>query len=120
MYCKECGGQVPDDAAVCMKCGVPTAAVVSRAPARDIGQDAGMRMLLPVGRSGYAITAGYLGLLSLLVVPAPLALVFGVVAVMHIKRDPTKHGMGRAVFGIVMGTLGTGILLFALGQGLLT
>src|SRR3954471_11457956 len=32
----------------------------------DIGQNAGIRMLLPVGRSGWAIAAGYLGLFSVL------------------------------------------------------
>ena len=68
-------------------------------------------MLLPVGRSGYAIAAGYLGLFSLLVVPAPLALLFGVIAVIHIKRNPDKHGLGRAVFAIIMGALGSAVLL---------
>ena len=24
MFCKECGNQIPDTAAICMKCGVPT------------------------------------------------------------------------------------------------
>ena len=24
MFCKECGNQIPDSAAICMKCGVPT------------------------------------------------------------------------------------------------
>src|SRR3954464_7889163 len=33
-------------------------------PAKDIGQDAGIRMLIPVGRSGWAIASGYLGLFS--------------------------------------------------------
>ena len=39
----------------------------------DLGDDAAMRMLLPVGRSGWAIAAGYLGLFSLIVLPAPYA-----------------------------------------------
>lgn len=79
---------------------------------QDIGQDATMRMLLPVGRSGWAIAAGYLGLISVSLVPAPLALVLGVVAVRDIRRNPHQHGMGRAVFGIVMGALGTlGLLM---------
>jgi hypothetical protein len=112
MYCKECGSQVPDEAKICMKCGVPTGVVVKNGQVRDIGQDPWMRILLPVGRSGYAIAAGYLGLLSLVIYPAPLALVFGILAVRHIKRDPTKHGMGRAVFGIIMGIIGTALLLF--------
>jgi predicted acyltransferase len=73
-----------------------------------------MRMLLPVGRSGYAIAAGYLGLFSLLIVPAPFAVLFGILAIRHIRRNSTKHGMGRAVFGVVMGVLGTAVLVFIL------
>jgi hypothetical protein len=113
MFCNKCGSQIPDGASVCVKCGVPTA-IGTAVPARDIGQNARIRMLLPVGRSGYAIAAGYLGLFSLLLVPAPLALLFGILAVRHIKRDPKKHGMGRAVFGIVMGSLGSVVLAFTL------
>ncbi|MCG3181042.1 MAG: hypothetical protein BIFFINMI_03410 [Phycisphaerae bacterium] len=86
---------------------------------RDEGQDAGMRLLLPVGRSWVAIAAGYLGLFAILVIPAPLALAFGIWAVRHIKADPKRHGMGRAIFGIVMGSLFTaGALLFLLLVGL--
>jgi predicted acyltransferase len=73
-----------------------------------------MRALLPVGRSGWAIAAGYLGLFAFLVVPAPLALLTGLLAVRDIKRHPEKHGMGRAGFGIVIGILGTGLLIFLL------
>ena len=78
-----------------------------RRPQPDIGDDAGMRMLLPVGRSGWAIAAGYLGLVSVLCVPAPFALITGILAVREIRRDPKAHGMGRAIFGIVMGGIGT-------------
>lgn len=83
----------------------------SRAPARDLGDDALMRMVLPVGRSGWAIAAGYLGIFSLLGVFAPLALIAGLLAVWDIRRHPKKHGMGRAIFGIVMGLLGTAALV---------
>lgn len=81
---------------------------------RDIGQDPGMRMLLPVGLSGWAIAAGYLGLVSVLLIPAPFALLTGILAVREIRRNPKKHGMGRAIFGIVMGTLGTLMVLLVL------
>lgn len=74
-------------------------------PPRALGDDPMMRVLLPVGRSGWAIAAGYLGLLSLLGIFAPFALLTGVIAVFDIRRNPEKHGMGRAVFGIVMGLL---------------
>jgi hypothetical protein len=79
----------------------------------DIGEDAGIRLLIPVGRSGWAIASGYLGLLSLLIVPAPFALLTGILAVREMQRNPKKHGMGRAIFGIVMGSLGTIVLILA-------
>jgi len=66
---------------------------------------AGMRMLLPVGRSVFAILAGYAGLFSLIFIGAPFALIFGILAIIDIKKHPEKHGMGRAIFGLVMGIL---------------
>jgi hypothetical protein len=71
-----------------------------------------MRAILPVGRSGWAIAAGYLALFSVLLVPAPFALFCGAMAVRDIHRNPSKHGMGRAVFGLVMGALGLAALLY--------
>jgi len=76
-----------------------------------MGQDAGVRLLLPVGRSMWAIAAGYLGLFAVTLVFAPPALLCGIVAIFDIRKSKLgpnpKHGMGRAVFGIVMGSLGT-------------
>ena len=83
-------------------------------PAAAAPPDAGMRMLLPVGRSGWAIAAGYLGLFSFVIFPAPLALIISVVAILDIKKHPDRHGMGRAVFGLIMGVLGSILLVFIL------
>jgi hypothetical protein len=69
------------------------------------GPDAATRWLLPVGRSGFAIAAGYLGLLSLIPFLAPLALVFAGLAIWDLRRHPEKSGWGRVVFGGVMGLL---------------
>jgi len=73
-----------------------------------------MRMLMPVGRSGLAIAAGYAGLFGLLVAPAPLALILGLLAVRDLRKNPHKRGMGRAVFGLIIGILGTGLLVWVL------
>ena len=73
----------------------------------DLGQQAGMRMLLPVGRSGWAIAAGYLGLFSFIILPAPLALIISIIALLDIKKHSGRHGMGRAIFGLIMGILGS-------------
>jgi len=75
-----------------------------------------MRMLLPVGRSGLAIAAGYAGLFALLIFPAPLALALGILAVRDIRKNPKKHGMGRAVFALITGGLGSALLLYVLIQ----
>lgn len=82
--------------------------------AKRLGDDPIVRMVLPVGRSGWAIAAGYLGLFSFLVLPAPLALLTGILAVRDIRQHPHRHGMGRAIFGIVMGVLGTVVLALIL------
>jgi tRNA A-37 threonylcarbamoyl transferase component Bud32 len=76
-----------------------------------IEQDAATRMLLPIGRSWYAIAAGYAGLLALIPFLAPIALILGVLAIRDIKRNPQRHGMVRAIFGLVMGLLGTLLLI---------
>ena len=80
----------------------------------SMGDDAAIRMLLPVGRSLWAIAAGYAGLFAVLVFPAPVALLLGIIAVVDIKRNPHKHGMGRAIFGLVMGALFTILLMILL------
>lgn len=82
-----------------------------------------MRMLIPIGRSGWAIAAGYLGLLSPLLVPAPFAIAVSLVAIGDVRRSRAepkpRRGMGRAVFGLVMGVLGSialGVLIITAGS----
>ncbi len=81
----------------------------------NLGDNARMRMILPVGRSGWAIAAGYLGLFALIVLPAPLALIVSIIAIWDIRRSRgtarPKHGMGRAIFGLITGLLGTVVLV---------
>lgn len=91
-----------------------------RRRSRDLGEDAGVRMLLPVGRSGWAIASGYLGLISVLVVPAPFALLTGVMAIRDIRRNPERHGMGRAIFGVIMGSIFSLFLVFILISAVVT
>lgn len=93
-------------------------------PPPSMEDSAGMRMLLPVGRSGWAIAAGYLGLCSLAVFPAPIALIFSLVAVYDIRKSNAsgqskKYGMGRAIFGLIAGLIGTLLLVYLIARGLL-
>ncbi len=75
---------------------------------------AALRMLIPIDRSLWAIAAGYLGLLAPLVIPAPFAIAAGLLACRDIRLHPGKHGLGRAIFGIGMGTIVLIALLFLL------
>jgi hypothetical protein len=81
---------------------------------QQLGDSVGIRLLLPVGRSGWAIAAGYLGLFSVLILPAPICLVISIIAIRDIRKsrfsEHRRHGMGRAIFGLVMSIPGTIIL----------
>ena len=103
MFCPKCGKQKPAPANVaCNQCGYQDVPVTS-----SIGDDPAIRLLLPVGRSIYAIIAGYFGLFSLIIFPAPLAIIFGLLALRDIKKNPKLGGRGRAIFGLVMGVIFT-------------
>ncbi len=106
VFCRGCGVPIHESAVACPKCGAPQAAQPS--------QDAGLAYILPIGRSAWAIAAGYLALVSVLIVPAPFALGCGVMALRDIRKDPKKTGKPRAILGIVMGGLGTLVLVFSL------
>ena len=117
MYCPKCGTKNDDQALKCVNCGEVLQQIVVP-KAQKIGDDPTMRMILPVGRSGLAITAGYVGLFAILIIPAPLALVLGILAIIDIKRHSEKHGIGRAIFAVIMGGLGSIVLLTLFGMWL--
>jgi len=98
-FCKNCGNKLDEKAVIWPKCGV---SVQTKEALLD-GDNAAIRMLLPVGRSGLAIAAGYVGLLSPVPFVGIIAILLGVFALRDIKAHPEKHGAGRAWFGIIMG-----------------
>ena len=81
-------------AARAQACGRTITVLPQGGPAADLGDNAAMRMLLPVGRSGWAIAAGYAGLFSVLFVPAPVALILAILAIRDLRRHREKHGWG--------------------------
>jgi hypothetical protein len=119
MFCPKCGAPNDDNAFRCVRCDEIVQQLAAQGPApgvaparpKNLGDDAAMRMLLPVGRSGLAIAAGYLGLCSFILFLGPIAILVGILAIRDLKAHPDKHGMGRAVFGIITGGLATLVLL---------
>src|SRR5262249_2400823 len=104
--CRHCGEELFED---------PRSA---RSPG-DASATQGLQWLVPIGRSGWAIAAGYLGLLSCIplvgMVLGPLAITTGILGLRHSSRNPRLGGRGRAIFGIAFGTLNFlwGAFLFA-------
>lgn len=82
--------------------------------------DANLVHVLPVGRSGWAIAAGYLGLFSIIPPVAYLGLGISIYAAVDLKRHPDKLGWGRVITGLVLCSLFTilwTVSLFALISG---
>jgi hypothetical protein len=84
------------------------------APAGPLVSDSDLKWVLPVGRSGWAISAGYAGLFALIIFPAPIALILSLIAIWDLKKHPEKKGWGRTIFGLVTGVLGTVVLMLML------
>lgn len=109
MFCPNCMTSNDDNATVCVKCGRNfKTGEVPQGNQEPI--TAGFAV--PVGRTGLAIVAGYLGLLSIIPIFAPISLVVSIVALVKLKKTPGKLGRGRAIFGLIMGILGTSLLVY--------
>ena len=50
----------------------------------------------------WAEAAFYSSFFALLILPAPLPLALGIIAIWDIVLDPKKHGLGRALFAVVI------------------
>jgi hypothetical protein len=118
--CPECGERLVAEGLrrgmllLCAGCRNRFRLVTGPLPAARAGEpdDAGggrtiIPLLLPVGRSGWAIAAGYMGLFSVLPGFGLAALLTSVLAWRDLKRNPRQRGMGRTIFGLVTGALST-------------
>ena len=58
--------------------------------------------VLPINRSGWAIAAGYVGLLSFAPMICYAGVAVSLVAAWQLKRHPKKLGWGRVITGLVI------------------
>src|SRR5262249_19122730 len=81
----------------------PGAAEAAPAPAGDFAtllaqappDDAHMKYILPVNRSGWAIAAGYVGLFSFFPVISYFGVLVSLIGAWHLRKNPKKLGWGR-------------------------
>jgi sugar phosphate permease len=68
--------------------------------------------IVPINTNWIAVLAGYLGLLSIILIPAPISVIVSLIALKKLKNNPGQYGKGRAWFGLIMGLIGTSVLAF--------
>jgi hypothetical protein len=111
--CPWCSESVPAGTTTCPECGEDTRND-PRKRSPDVDESVAP-WLAPVRTSGWAIAAGYLGLTSVLMFPAPFALICSLIAIWHLRSNSKLHGWGRTVFGLVMGLVFTALLASFMG-----
>ena len=76
-------------------------------PRSPVSVDPALAVVLPVGVDPVALLAGYVGLFSVLLVPAPFALALGVWSLVRLRGRPGSRGHVRAILGVVLGGIFT-------------
>lgn len=107
--CPHCGRSVTAGDAFCTGCGKGIAGPTPGVSTEDMA----IGMLVPHKVTVLSVVAGYMGLLSFCVIPAPLALLLGILALSELRKNPGKLGYSRAIFAIVMGGLGSVVAVVA-------
>jgi len=93
MFCKNCGNEIANEAAICVKCGVAT----------DNFKESSKK-----SSSKGLIVAGYAcGAISLLFFPPGFALAGTVIGIMNLTKGQTGHGIAQVVISITCGIFGS-------------
>ena len=105
MACAKCGSDLPDGELVCSVCGMVANENEIKEP--SFGQTVQQN----ITKSLWGIAARGFACLSIFLIPAPLAIFFGIMALKEIKKYPQRRGKISAWAGIICGSIGTLLLI---------
>ena len=108
MECPKCGSALPDGELICTACGVTIDEAEPKEP--SFGQEVQQN----ITKSLWGIAARGFACLSIFLLPAPLAIFFGIMALQEIKKYPQRRGKISAWAGIICGSIGTLLLLMVI------
>lgn len=98
MRCAQCGQEIVVSARCCPRAeaGAPVSLLTAGQQ-----QERLRNARVKHGRSGYALAAGHAGVLTLFVpFLVPITLLLSLVALRHVRQNPTLEGRTRAIFGL--------------------
>jgi len=98
--CPKCGLEVADDQMFCPSCETRLI---------EFSEEKGMEAIREMSNTicWYASIARTAVLLSIFIIPAPFALIFGILTLRDIKAHPEKEGKFWGYLGIIVGGLVT-------------
>ncbi|MBQ9869763.1 MAG: zinc-ribbon domain-containing protein [Ruminococcus sp.] len=119
MFCRKCGGQIPDGRPFCPSCGTP--ADVSSAPSYTNNV---YNVAQPKQTSGLAVASLILGILALVLACfGVVGIICGILAVIMggVALASKKGGKGMAIAGLVCGLIAIvpAIIVISIGKSLL-
>jgi len=123
MICSNCGKENQGNASFCNQCGARFQQPQNHYPLypyqaarpQELSDDPTIRALLPVGRTGLSIAAGWIGFFSLIIWPLGfIAVIFSIVALNELNKRPDMLGKGRALFGLMAGLVGIGLFILVI------
>lgn len=115
MYCPHCGTRT-EPQNYCPSCG----GQLTADPAAASPEPEHLHLLIPTKTPFTAIAAGYLGLLSILVFPAPFAIILAIVGFFRVRATPGARGYLRCAVGLIGGLIGCAILAFFIASVFMT
>ncbi len=117
-FCSKCGTQISEGSAFCQNCGAPAPGAAATAPPAAQATAQPVQTVTAFKTNSFAIISLIAGIVSLFFsfyfIIAIVAIIFGVLALSQIKKNPAQKGKGLAIAGIILGAGGVIITIIGI------